>query len=126
MLKLLALTGAGAAGTLARYGLTSVIHRYFRQAFPLGTLAVNVVGCFLIGLVMHIVVEHRGFTPETRTVIVAGFLGAFTTFSAFGYETITLFRGGALGLTALNVVGNVVIGIAAIVLGEIVGRAVGI
>jgi CrcB protein len=125
MLKILSLALAGALGTLARYGLTGLVHRYSKETFPLGTLAVNVLGCFLIGALMSMVREHESFTPETRVVLVVGLLGGFTTFSAFGYETLEMLRGGSLGLASLNVCGNVLLGMSAVWLGSVTGRALG-
>jgi len=122
MLKLVALGLAGALGTLARYWLTGFVHRYLKEAFPFGTLAVNLLGCFLIGIVMYLVREHESFDPGTRRVLVVGLLGGFTTFSAFGYETLELVRGGALGLAALNVCGNVLAGTCAVWLGTVLCR----
>src|SRR5206468_2011815 len=121
--KLFALAVAGALGTLVRYWLSGLVHRYCKETFPFGTLAVNLVGCLLIGLFMDLVREHQAFGPETRVVIVVGLLGGFTTFSAFGYETIELVRGGSLLLAALNVGGNVVVDLAAVWLGGVAGRA---
>jgi len=123
MLKLFALGLAGALGTLARYWLSGFVHRYSRETFPLGTLVVNLLGCFLIGLVMYLVREHQSFAPETRVVLIVGLLGGFTTFSAFGYETLELVRGGALWLAALNVCGNVLVGTGAVWCGSVAGRA---
>lgn len=88
MLKLFALAAAGAAGTLARYGLSGWVQRLVRETFPWGTLAVNLAGCLAIGVVMGLVRERQLLSPEARTVLVVGFLGGFTTFSAFGYETL--------------------------------------
>ncbi|HEY3176235.1 MAG TPA: fluoride efflux transporter CrcB [Candidatus Polarisedimenticolia bacterium] len=126
MLKLSALAVAGALATLARYWLTGFVHRYTRETFPTGTLVVNVLGCFLIGLVMYLVREQQAFGPETRVVIVVGLLGGFTTFSAFGYETIELLRGGDLPLAGLNILGNVLVGVLAVWLGAAAGRVLGL
>lgn len=122
MLKLLMLGLAGAIGTVARYWLTGLIHRFARETFPVGTLAVNVLGCLLVGLVMQLVLHQRSLAPEARTLIIVGLLGGFTTFSAFGYETFELLQGGSFYLAALNVTGNVVLGIAAVWTGMLAGR----
>jgi CrcB protein len=122
MLKIAALALAGALGTLARYWLTGAVHRITRETFPLGTLVVNVAGCFLIGLVMQMVREHASFGPETRVIVVVGLLGGFTTFSAFGYETMELLRGGAWGPAVINVCGNVLLGLSGVWLGSVAGR----
>lgn len=126
MLKLFALAIAGALGTLARYGLSGFVHRQSRGLFPYGTLVVNLLGCVVIGWVMFLVQEHQAFRPETRVVIVVGFLGGFTTFSAFAYETTELLRGGALLPALLNVLGNVVLGVTGVWLGAVVGRTSGL
>jgi len=123
MFNVFALGLAGALGTLARYWLTGLVHRFSKETFPLGTLVVNLLGCFCIGFVMYMVREHESFTPETRVVVIVGLLGGFTTFSAFGYETLELVRGGALWLAALNVCGNVLLGTCAVWFGSVIGRA---
>lgn len=81
-----------------------------RRSIPLGTAAVNVLGCWTIGFVMHLARQHQLLSPDARTVIVVRLLGSFTTFSAFGYETLELLGGGAMGLAQLTVLGNVVAG----------------
>lgn len=117
MSRLITLAIAGALGTLARYWLSGLVQRHTRETFPAGTLVVNLVGCFFIGLVMALVREQQLLGPEARVVIVVGLLGGFTTFSAFGYETLELIRGGSLGLAGLNIAGNVVAGLVAVWLG---------
>ena len=74
---------------------------------------------------MHVIREHETLGPQARVAIVVGLLGGFTTFSAFGYETSELARGGSLGLALLNVAGNVLLGIAAVWLGAVLGRSAG-
>ena len=123
MLKLAVLGVAGGIGTVARYWLTGLVHRFARETFPFGTLAVNVLGCLLIGIVMHLVRDHQALGPEARTLVIVGLLGGFTTFSAFGYETFELLHGGSFFLAAANVAGNVVLGTGAVWLGMIAGRA---
>ena len=113
---------AGGVGTLARYGLTGFVYRLARQTFPFGTLSVNLVGCLLLGVVMHLVRHHPAVGPETRTVIGVGLLGGFTTFSAFGYETLELLQGGSPLLAGANVTANVVLGTAAAWAGLLVGK----
>jgi CrcB protein len=90
--KVILLALAGATGTLARYGLAGFVHRISGASFPFGTLAVNVIGCFMAGLLWTLF-EHRWSVPgETRAILMLGFLGAFTTFSAFILETGELIR----------------------------------
>lgn len=82
--------------------------------FPFGTLLVNVAGCFLVGLFYGLGETRITITPELRLFVAIGFLGAFTTFSAFGNETINLVRSGDLWLALLNVAGNNVLGLLAV------------
>jgi CrcB protein len=111
MLKILLIAAGGAAGTLARYGTAEAMHRFTTRAgFPLGTLAVNLLGCLLIGVLNGLFVDRLALRPEYRLMLVAGFLGGFTTFSAFGLETAMMLREGhyarAIGyVTASNVLG---------------------
>ena len=91
----------GFVGSVLRYSLT--IFAQNRSDFPYGTLAVNLLGCLAIGLLSQ-VSETRGvFTAETRTLLFVGVLGGFTTFSAFGNETMNLWRAGQTGLALVNV-----------------------
>ncbi len=82
--------------------------------FPFGTLLVNVIGCFLIGLFYGLSETRITITPELRLFVAIGFLGAFTTFSSFGNETVNLVRSGDLGSALLNVAGNNVLGLLAV------------
>src|SRR3990172_253106 len=79
--KLALLALAGSLGTLARYGLAGLVHRYDGASFPWGTLAVNVTGCFLVGLLAALFESRWPVTGETRVILLVGFMGAFTTFS---------------------------------------------
>jgi len=90
--KLALLALAGALGTLARYGMTGVIQRIHSTSFPWGTLAVNLTGCFLAGLVWTLFEGRWSLSGETRTILLVGFMGAFTTFSAFILESGELLR----------------------------------
>lgn len=104
--KLLLLSIAGALGTLARYGLAGLVHHIDGAAFPWGTLAVNVLGCFMAGLLWTLFEGRWPVTSATRTIVLVGFMGAFTTFSAYILETGALARSAdwlpALGNIALQ------------------------
>lgn len=108
----LLLVAGGAAGTLARYGVCQRLN----AAFPWGTMAVNVGGAFLIGLVGTLC-ERQILSPQVRTAVVAGFLGAFTTFSALTWESWSLAQRGQWGAAALNVGLSVAAGFAGLALG---------
>jgi CrcB protein len=103
MNKLL-LTGlAGLCGTLLRYWMSGWVAKRFGETFPLGTLVVNVIGCFLAGFLLYLLYERFLTSDVIRTVLFIGLLGGFTTFSSLGLQTFTLVRDGEFGLAALNV-----------------------
>ena len=95
---MLALAGAGGLGTLARFAVSSWVARLHHESAviaPLGTLVVNALGCFLFGLVWAWAASRADAPVELRLIVLTGFLGAFTTFSTFGFETMHLLRTGA-------------------------------
>ncbi len=104
----------GAAGAIARYLLSGVVQERAGGLFPWGTLTVNVLGCLVMGLLAGLA-DARGFmTPGTRALLVVGVLGGFTTFSAFGNETMNLLLDRDLTRAVANVGLNVVLGVAAV------------
>ena len=120
--KLALLALAGALGTLSRYGLAGLVQRLAGPYFPWGTLAVNVIGCFLAGMLWALFRHRLPVTPETRTVILVGFMGAFTTFSAYILETGELMRAHewAYAMAYFSLQNGV--GIAALLVGMAAGR----
>ena len=92
----------GAVGTGVRYLVTLACTQRLGTAFPYGTLAVNVGGCFVMGLVMAVVTRVPFFPPNLRFALTAGFLGGLTTYSSFNYETSALLRDGAALPAAIN------------------------
>jgi CrcB protein len=115
---LLVLLGGG-AGALCRYVLAGVIMRRFGGAFPLGTFVINVTGCFMIGLLMTLFTERLHPHPNWRLVLVVGFLGGYTTFSSFEYETYQSIRDGSHWTALLNVAASVLLGYIAVVCGAL-------
>ena len=109
----------GAVGSLARYAVGSAIMGRFGGRFPFGTLFVNVSGSFLIGLLMSLLSERFTPHPYWRLVLVVGFLGGYTTFSSFEYETFRAVRDGGPWIGLLNIAGSVVLGYIAVWLGII-------
>jgi crcB protein len=95
----------GAIGTGARYLISGWALRAFGTAFPYGTLAVNLLGSFLIGLVMQLSVETSWLPANLRIVLTTGVMGGFTTYSAFNYETLRYFQEGAWLWGILNILG---------------------
>jgi fluoride exporter len=102
MQQLLWVCAAGALGSGTRYAIGNWAAQRFGLAFPYGTLIVNLVGCFLIALVMHIAAHSAAFSPHLRVVVTTGFLGGLTTYSSFNYETTRLAQQGAAGLALVN------------------------
>lgn len=94
---------AGGAGSLARYWTSGVAQRFAGAQFPVGTLCVNFVGSLLIGFLASALVGRWAVREEFRVMVIAGFLGGYTTFSAFAYETFKLVGGRQYGLATLNV-----------------------
>lgn len=123
MRTVIAIAVAGAAGALARYGLDGLITRRAPSAFPWGTLAVNLSGCFLLGFVFTLTTEQLTTAPWLRSAVTIGFLGAYTTFSTWSFETYRLVEDGALGLAAANALGSLAAGLVAVYLGTIGARA---
>ena len=121
MRYLLILLGGG-VGSLARYVAGSAIMTRFGSRFPLGTMVVNVTGSFLIGLLMTLLTERWQPHPNWRLLLVVGFLGGYTTFSSFEWETFSAVREGGFWIGLANVVGSVAFGYAAVWLGALVGR----
>lgn len=120
----LLLAGAGALGSLSRYGLGGLVQRIGGSGFPYGTLVINVLGSMAVGFIMQIALNSNVMTVTTRIVITIGFLGAFTTFSSFSYETVRLLENDAWLSAILNIGGNLGLGILATVFGLAVGKAV--
>ncbi|MCO6186169.1 fluoride efflux transporter CrcB [Rhizobium sp. L1K21] len=107
----------GAVGSSFRYLVGVWALRFFGPGYPWGTFIVNVVGSFLIGVLAEFIALKMNASSELRVLIVTGFLGGFTTFSAFSLETMTLFERGALGLSAIYVLSSLVLSIAAVFAG---------
>jgi len=115
---------AGALGTLARYWLSGVAQRQTTTQFPLGTAAVNIVGCLLFGLFWAILESRLSISGQARMIIFLGFFGAFTTFSSFVFETSQLLDESQWLWAAGNILLQNVIGIAAIIIGLAVGKLI--
>ncbi|HPR65315.1 MAG TPA: CrcB family protein [Thermoanaerobaculia bacterium] len=122
--KLAWLACAGALGTLTRYGLAGWTHRVLGSSFPWGTVVVNLTGCFLAGFLWTLF-EHRWPVPSgTRTLILVGFMGAFTTFSAAILETGELIRSAEWLYAAANLLLQNGLGLIALLAGTVLARMV--
>lgn len=112
----------GGLGALSRYGVGALARRLWPLSpFPWGTLAVNLVGCFALGLLARLFSARAGLPTPLTAGLTTGFLGGLTTFSTFGVETTRLLTGSTPSLGALNLVGNVVLGLLLALLGLRVG-----
>jgi CrcB protein len=110
------LAAGGIAGTLARYGLGKWIPTWAGTEFPWHTLIINVAGSFVLGFSMR-AFETLNTSPEVRGLVAVGFCGAFTTFSTYGFETVTLAQSGQWGRAAVYALGSVAVGLVAVFLG---------
>ena len=107
----------GAVGSVSRYGLTLFIQTRTGSGFPYGTLAVNVIGAFVLGLIARFSVESAAISPEVRLLLTTGFCGGFTTFSTFSYESARLLEDGELRTAILYMLLSVVLSLLAMFLG---------
>jgi len=114
---LLAAGAGGFLGAAARFLVGGAAQRAAGGSFPVGTLLVNVVGCAAIGVVMGLAEGRGGLSEGTRAFLVVGVLGGFTTYSAFGFDTVRLWQAGAAGMALFNVALQIVLGIGAAAVG---------
>lgn len=120
----LAVMTGGAVGASLRYLVSGLVYQRLGTSFPYGTLAVNVVGCFLIGLVMSVTEDRFIINQNFRLFLTVGMFGGFTTFSTYSYESLVLLRDGQGVYAIMNLAGSVVAGLAAVYLGSVAGRIV--
>lgn len=118
----IAIAAGGAVGALLRFWVSSGVHVLFGRAFPWGTLVVNVLGSLAMGLLYVLLLERSAAAPEWRALLMVGLLGAFTTFSTFSMETLSLMEQGDWIKAAANVLLSVTACIAAAALGVLLGR----
>jgi CrcB protein len=112
----------GFIGAVSRYLMAIWIGSRWGRSFPLGTFVINVSGSFLIGLLMVLLTQKLLVSPYWRLLLVVGFLGAYTTFSTFEYETGKLLEDGETLIAALNAVLSVLLGFAALKIGEVIAK----
>jgi CrcB protein len=122
-MKLVWIGAAGFAGAVSRYQVEGWVSARTRGAFPWGTFVVNVSGCVLIGFLVALLTERFAANPTLRVALTVGFVGAYTTFSTFAYETMRLSDHGRQAVALAYVVASVIAGVAAVMAGTSLGRA---
>jgi len=122
VINLIFIAVAGGIGAVSRYGVDAAASAMFGRHFPYGTLIANIVGCFLMGLIMHWSMSIDNLPRHVHLMLTTGFLGAFTTFSTFGYQTIQLVENGNYAAAGLNVLLSVAVGLLAAWGGLSLGR----
>jgi CrcB protein len=123
MMNVMVIGIGGFVGAVTRYGIAVWIGQRWGRSFPLGTFVINMSGSFLIGLLMTLMAERFTENPQWRLLLVVGFLGAYTTFSTFEYETGALLKDGEWLFAGLNVVLSVIVGFASLKLGEVMAKS---
>ena len=113
-------------GTLSRYGQTILVQTLLGREFPWATLSINVIGSFLMGFLFFLTLERVTISPELRTGILTGGLGAYTTFSTFSLETMNLFESGEPLKAALYIGSSVLLGVLGVFLGAYLSRNIGV
>lgn len=119
--KLVLLGVAGAFGALSRYGLAGAVQSMTGATFPFGTLAVNALGSFAFGVVIALAEDRMVLSPDVRLIVLTGFMGSFTTFSTFAYESSALMRESQWGAAVANVLAQNALGIVCVLIGLALG-----
>jgi len=107
----------GGLGSILRYSISLFVGKHIPIVFPLGTLLVNISGCFLIGVFYSVFARHSNFNPDWRLFLITGICGGYTTFSTFSYDGFILLKQGSTLSFILYVLGSVVIGLLATIAG---------
>ena len=124
--NLLLIGVGGFVGAIARFWLSGRVQDLSGSiGFPYGTLVINLVGCFLLGVLSYLIDVRGMFTPEVRSLLIVGLLGAFTTFSTFSMETFNLLAAGESIRALVNVASSVILGLAAVWAGRMLLLLIG-
>lgn len=121
--KFLLISAGAVLGANARYWIGTWAAEKWGAAFPYGTLLINLTGSLLLGLFMALTAERLSIDPRLRLLIATGFLGAYTTFSTFTYESLSLLLKGAMWAGLLNILGSTMLGLLAVGIGIWIGKS---
>lgn len=125
MIKILLVGLGGFAGSICRYLVNDTAQKLFsHQYIPYGTITVNILGCLIIGVMGGLSETRQIFSPEIRSMILIGFLGGFTTFSAFGYELFTAAKSGQIFPAGVNLMIHVIFGVGAVWFGFVISKQI--
>jgi len=122
--QVVAVAIGGALGALSRYWVVGFVSRLFERNFPYGTLAVNVIGSFLIGIGYIVIVQRLQVASEWHAVLMVGFIGAFTTFSTFSLETVSLLQEGRLAVAMTYIFSSVLVCLLATAAGMLLAKQI--
>lgn len=122
MYKYLIVSGGAALGGALRYWLSNFVYKFLPADFPYGTLAVNVIGSFILGFVMFSLFEKELISQDLRLFLTVGFCGGFTTFSTFSFETVNLMKNSEMLLAAANILANLILCMAGVYLAYILSN----
>ena len=120
--QIFAIMMGGAVGAAMRFIVSNGVYSLFGREFPYGTLAVNIIGSFFMGLLTVVLLERGDYDPLIKLAILVGFLGSFTTFSTFSLDTLALINEGALIRAFINMIGSVVVCVSAVWLGMVLAK----
>lgn len=122
VIKICVIAIGGVIGTLLRYGISYSINKFLGPGFPLGTLVVNLLGCFVIGYITTLVIERGLFSSNFRDFILIGACGSLTTFSTYIFESIILLQKRALILASMNIIGSIILGLIVFWIGSVLAK----
>ncbi|WP_457571471.1 fluoride efflux transporter CrcB [Desulfovulcanus sp.] len=124
MSKIILLGLSGGLGAISRYYIAGLVQNHFNSTYPFGTMAVNLLGCLAFGFIWAFLEDKLFLSPSLRLYVLTGFMGAFTTFSTFSFETANLIRYSQWLWAMLNLVGQNILGISLIFLGMFLARII--
>ena len=122
MQKYLLIAFGGALGSMARYWVGSAIANKMGTKFPYGTFVINITACMIIGFSLTVLAKRADLNPAWRFLVPVGFIGAYSTFSTYEWETLSTIRTGAFLLAALYAVSSLILGLAAVCAGSVIAE----